>query len=390
MNHRSIALSLRCLALRLTAVLCLSSLLIFASAPWAGRAQAHELFPAIADVTVTDDQLTVSIRLNIEAVLAGIDRREITNANDSAQSDEYDRLRRGMPDQIINDFIALWPDFKQRLVVLGDGEPLKIEIDTVSVPLPGDPALPRPSDVAFSAAVGGTTAVQVGWDAALGPLVVRQKPASDTAYAGYLTNGQLSEPFGKDGAADRGVWAVIADYIVIGFEHILPKGLDHILFVLGLFFLSQRLRPLLIQVTAFTVAHTITLALGISGVVVVVPEIVEPLIAASIVYVAVENILTPRLTPWRPIIVVLFGLLHGLGFASVLSEIGLPPGQFATALISFNVGVELGQLAVIAMAFAAVGYWFGDKPWYRRMIAIPASAVIALIGAWWCIERTIL
>ena len=120
------------------------------------------------------------------------------------------------------------------------------------------------------------------------------------------------------------------------------------------------------------------------------PSIVEPLIAASITYVALENIFLGHLTRWRPLVIFGFGLLHGLGFASVLGEFGLPAGQFFPALIGFNVGVEFGQLAVIAVAFLAVGAWFGEKPWYHARIAVPASAVIALVGAWWFVERVFL
>ncbi|CAN0588825.1 unnamed protein product, partial [Ectocarpus sp. 12 AP-2014] len=131
-------------------------------------------------------------------------------------------------------------------------------------------------------------------------------------------------------------------------------GLDHILFVLGLFFLSTRMGPLLWQISAFTLAHTVTLALGALGYVNIPGNIVEPIIAASIVYVAVENIVSDKLHRWRPLVIFVFGLLHGLGFASVLGEFGLPADQFIPALIGFNVGVELGQLTVIAIAFLLV------------------------------------
>ncbi len=117
---------------------------------------------------------------------------------------------------------------------------------------------------------------------------------------------------------------------------------------------------------------------------------VEPLIAASICYVAIENVFTNHLNPWRPAIVFGFGLLHGLGFASVLEEFGLPETHFIPALLGFNVGVELGQITVIAIAFLAVGFWFRNKPWYRSVITIPASLVIAGIGAYWVLERTVL
>ena len=175
--------------------------------------------------------------------------------------------------------------------------------------------------------------------------------------------------------------------MVAGFDHIVPKGLDHILFVIGLFLLSVRLGPLLWQVTSFTIAHSITLALGALGLVSISPDVVEPLIAASIVFVALENLATDRLKPWRPALVFGFGLLHGLGFASVLAEFGMPNAHFLTALVAFNVGVELGQFAVVAACYGLVGYWFGRRPWYRRAVVWPASLGIAAVAAFWFLER---
>jgi len=206
----------------------------------------------------------------------------------------------------------------------------------------------------------------------------------------WLKDGRKSDPYVIGVGIERPTRAaIIAQYTGLGFTHILPFGVDHILFVLGLFLLSLQWRPLLIQVTAFTVAHTITLALSVYGLVSLSPAIVEPLIAASIVYVAVENIVTPRLHAWRPFVVFGFGLLHGMGFAGVLQEVGLPRSEFLAGLLSFNVGVELGQLTAIALAYITVGYWFKDRAWYRSRVVIPASAAIALIGLYWTIERTL-
>jgi hypothetical protein len=178
-------------------------------------------------------------------------------------------------------------------------------------------------------------------------------------------------------------------YVRLGFEHILPKGLDHILFVLALFFASTRLKPLLIQVSVFTVAHTITLGVAAAGWVRAPGAVVEPLIALSIAYVAVENLFTREMTPWRPVVVFAFGLFHGLGFASVLLDLGLPDEQFLTALVGFNVGVELGQLTVILAAWLLLHRCF-PHPWYRNRIVLPASTAIALTGTWWAIQRTFL
>jgi|GEM_PF-3257038 hypothetical protein len=182
---------------------------------------------------------------------------------------------------------------------------------------------------------------------------------------------------------------VATRYFNFGFLHILPKGLDHILFVLALFLLSIKFSYLLWQVTAFTIAHSITLGLSIYGYVSLSSAVVEPLIAVSIVFVAFENLMTTRLNPWRPVIVFIFGLLHGLGFAGVLSELGLPRGDFLTALVTFNLGVELGQLTVIGSAYLLIG-WFIKKTWYRKCVIVPASLIIAITGAYWTFERVFL
>ena len=172
----------------------------------------------------------------------------------------------------------------------------------------------------------------------------------------------------------------------LGYRHILPEGLDHILFVLGLFLLRAELRPVLIQVTTFTVAHSLTLALSLYGVVSLPTRVVEPLIALSIVYVAIENLRTRTLTPWRVALVFLFGLLHGLGFAGVLTGAALPRGDFAVALLGFNLGVEAGQLTVIAGAAVLLGSW-QRRGWYRSRVVAPASIAIAVVGAYWAVQR---
>ena len=180
---------------------------------------------------------------------------------------------------------------------------------------------------------------------------------------------------------------VARQYFALGYTHILPKGLDHILFVVGIFLLSARWRSILLQVSTFTIAHSITLGLTMYGVVSLPARVVEPMIALSIVYVALENLATSDLKPWRLALVFSFGLLHGMGFAGVLRDLGLPRSQFLTALLTFNVGVEAGQLSVIALAFAAVAYWRHNGVTYRRLIIQPASFAIALTGLYWTIQR---
>jgi hypothetical protein len=193
--------------------------------------------------------------------------------------------------------------------------------------------------------------------------------------------------------AERGFMANLTRYVRVGLGHILPGGLDHILFVVALFLAAQNLRSLLWLVTAFTFAHSVTLALAATGIMVLPPYIVEPLIAFTIAFVAIENLFDSPMGKWRTFIVFAFGLIHGLGFAGFFGELGLPEGLFLSSLIGFNLGVEAGQIAVIAITAIAAGLasWLlralamRDK--YPHFVVRPASALIGLIGLYWGWER---
>ncbi len=353
-------------------------------------ASAHEVSPSIGDFTTGDGQLVLELRINLEAFVAGIDLDGVADTNETAQSGDYDSLRALAPEVLEARTQAIWPDIRNGFRLRAGGTEVPLELTGIKVDAIGDIDFPRPSFLTLTADLpADTTTISFGWDKRFGTIVLRQNGVED-AYTGYLTSGQRSPDIAVVGGAKQTGWQVFTHYIPVGFDHILPKGLDHILFVLGLFFLSTRLRPLLWQITAFTLAHTVTLALGAMGWVTVPASIVEPLIAASITYVAIENIFTSHLSRWRPAIIFGFGLLHGLGFAAVLGEFGIPDDQFFPALIAFNVGVEFGQLTVISLAFLAVGLWFRNKAWYRARISIPASVIIALVGAYWFVERVFL
>jgi hypothetical protein len=180
---------------------------------------------------------------------------------------------------------------------------------------------------------------------------------------------------------------IFSVYLQLGFTHIIPLGFDHILFILCLFLLSPKLKTIIWQATAFTIAHSITLGMAMYGVVSAPSHIIEPVIALSILFIAVENVITDKLKPARILIVFAFGLIHGLGFAGVLKDLGLPQKDFVNALISFNLGVELGQICIILGAWWLFGKWFNQKPWYRGRIVNPMSVFIAMIALYWTIER---
>lgn len=223
-------------------------------------------------------------------------------------------------------------------------------------------------------------------EASLDPELCRMLAEID-ARDGAL-NQQDIGPILDDQGNERGTWSTLSLYVVVGVDHILPGGLDHILFVLAIFLASATWRQLIIQVSAFTIAHTATLGLAASGVIAPPASIVEPLIALTIAFVAIENVLWKEMTRWRPYLVFGFGLIHGMGFAGFFGELGLPPGQFWSALIGFNIGVELGQLSVIATA--AVLFWTRKARQYRRYVVLPGSFFIGAVGLWWAVERVFL
>ncbi len=180
----------------------------------------------------------------------------------------------------------------------------------------------------------------------------------------------------------------LALYLRLGFRHIVPEGTDHILFVLGLFFLGITWRKLIAQTSVFTVAHATTLFLSTYGIFRLPSRYVEPAIALSIAFIAIENVFRPKLGPGRLAIVFGFGLIHGLGFASSLSDVPFPKHDFVVALLGFNFGVDAGQLFIIGLAFLAVG-WFRNRPWFRSRIAVPCSLAIAAVGLFWAVQRII-
>jgi HupE / UreJ protein len=357
-------------------------------------AAAHEVRPGVADVVVGETTVEITLTAPLEPIIAGMDLAGLEDTNLSPLASRYDALRAESPAGLETALRAAWPGIAARMTLLAGETRLDPQIARVTVPEVGDVGLPRDSVLTITATLPDDgSPVRIGWDASFGSVVVRQVGGGDDAYTAILQGGTLSEALPREGFATEGVLPVFTRFIVSGFEHIIPKGLDHILFVLGLFLFSLRVGPLLWQVTSFTLAHTVTLALASLKIVSIPAGIVEPLIAASIVYVAVENIFGSRdaNASWTRVAVVFgFGLLHGLGFASVLSDVGLPEGRFVIALIGFNIGVELGQLAVIALAFVALALPFGQKSWYRTGIAVPASCVIAAVGAWWTFERVFL
>ena len=355
--------------------------------------------PALVEINVdTEKAIVVEIRASIEALLTGINA-QYKNTRDAPNADEYDEFRQLPANELQQAFAGFKQSFLQsifiRAVNTGNNEKIPLQVDSVDIPPTGYTKVPRISVIRLSGKLPvNADALLWYYPAKFGDNAVRVRQVDKKSEQWHwsqwqwLRNNEASEAFSLTEIVTRqSIIEVIASYIVIGFEHIVPKGHDHILFILGLFLLSTHWRPLLLQVTMFTVAHTITLGLAMNNIVELPANVVEPLIALSIAYVGIENIFAKELHQSRLLLVFLFGLLHGLGFASVLTDFGMPKDDFVTALISFNVGVELGQLAVISMAFVLLGFCFKSKDKYRKFIVIPGSTFISLIGIYWFLER---
>ena len=403
MFHKTTAKNYLSSFTQILTITCLTSLFLI-SLFSVSNANAHEIRPAIIDFTFDKNGIyQLTIQDSIEALIAEIG----TEHDDTDQSDnakQYNNLRSLAPAELSAEFEKFSPEFLQNIQLKFDDKVQQLQLLDVTIPEVGDIELARDSTINIAGIIPKEAKnLTWKWDKKYGNAVFRISSENNSElFSAYLLDGDESEsvPVSVDCYDEKNAskvggctsqqskWDTFVNYIKVGFVHIIPKGLDHILFVVGLFLLSAQLRPLLIQITTFTLAHSVTLALGIYGVVNVSASIVEPLIAASIVYVCIENIYSNTLSRWRPLVIFAFGLLHGLGFASVLGEIGLGSGSFITGLIAFNIGVELGQLAVIAACFLIVGFWFRDKPWYRKVITIPASIIIALIAIYWVLERT--
>ena len=352
-------------------------------------AVAHPLeFTAVTLTLQPDGSFEANLVCDLDALALGApydtDDVELVAELEGLAADEFETL-----------VARLRRLFERRVRVRFDGEPAAFEVAFPDYGAPAATEAEIPTVLGLNARLTGAIpdgAADIGFFAsrAFGEVhLTVADPARGVEVRSILVPGARSDPLDLSAPVEPpGPGAVARLYTRLGFVHIVPEGADHILFVLGLFLLSARLRPLVWQVTAFTVAHAVTLTLAALGYVSLPPGLVEPLIALSIAYVGIENVLVDRLTRWRPAVVFGFGLLHGLGFAGVLGELGLPEQERLLALVTFNAGIELGQLAVILAAVLSFG-WFRSRPWYRRRLAVPASAAIALVGLAWAVERAL-
>lgn len=350
---------------------------------------AHEFSFSETQVAFRDGRFIIEMRCDLDALALGVPQ-------DSDDQKLVDALTAKSPKDLDELKADLIRHFERRIRVRFDDQ--TVPFNVILAPEQPFPPATSPSDAIETPSFLGTL---VRFEGAVPEesqtfsfFASRSFPAVKLIYVDAPAEAQVvpvapgarSEPVAFRDMRPPGAATVFGRYTVLGFLHILPKGLDHILFVLGLFLLCNRRKPLLIMVTGFTVAHSLTLALSVMGVVQLPSRPVEILIALSICYVAVEVALGREYRMRHTLVVFAFGLLHGLGFAGVLTELGLPDGQLVLALFAFNIGVELGQITVLLGAFALLGWW-RSKPFYEPYMVRPASVLIGCVGLFWVVER---
>ena len=349
---------------------------------------AHELSPNIADLKVEKNGVHIKFVTNLEAYLTGVDFSTRDNTKGHNNLEYYKKLRTLGETELSSVFLNNWDEFTSLFTLATeDGRKLDrfffsfIEIEEID-----NPDVPRLGTIHFFVEAFGISSFTFKASKKLGDIILRQEGV-ENGVSQYLTPGEKSVIISNDKIERRTKVDIFFDYLLAGFYHILPEGIDHILFVMGLLFLTPKIVPLVMQISIFTLAHTITLAMSSLGLVTIAAVVVEPLIALSIVYIAYENIFRPQLTKYRIITIFLFGLLHGLGFAGVLKTFGLPKENLILALFGFNIGVELGQITLVLLGFIILTYIFKGKKRYRAYVTLPGSFLIGIFGLWWTLER---
>ena len=353
---------------------------------------SHEIKPSIIDYKIEENNILLNIRLNAELILSDIDASKITDTNSSSFSDIYDSLRLLTEDKLRELFIESWTDIQSKINFNINDETRKLEFLDLVIETNKNFEISRESIVYLKFSINEDAEFfTFKWDEKFGPIIIREiddLKDDDDLYTEYLQSGLKTDKIFIKERNVKSIFKSIVDYFILGIQHIIPKGLDHILFIVGLFFFSVNLRPLLIQVTMFTIAHSITLIFVTVSFININPLIVEPIIALSIAYVGIENIFKKYVKEYlRYFIIFFFGLLHGLGFALVLSDIGYQSSKLILNLISFNLGIEAAQILIILFLYFVIGVTFANKKYYKYIFQIPVSLFITLVGIYWFFDR---
>tara|TARA_Y100001935_G_scaffold63280_1_gene53147 strand:+ start:935 stop:2095 length:1161 start_codon:yes stop_codon:yes gene_type:complete len=353
---------------------------------------AHEIKPSIADFYYDENYLNFEIRLNAELILSNIDASKITNTNSSPLSKIYDEYRLLDKNELEKILLESWEKINPNIEIKINNKLTNIDLVKVETQDLSNFEISRDSLIFLKIPLNqNSDYFTFKWLKNYGPIILRENndlKLENDLFTEYLQSGvEADKIFFKENNF-RSNLVSFMNFFVLGIQHIIPKGLDHILFIFGLFLFSSSINKLVKQITIFTIAHSVTLIFVSLSVIKINSNIVEPVIALSIVYVGVENIFKNYIKEYlRYIVILFFGLLHGLGFALVLSDIGYRSSKLYLNLISFNIGIEVAQISLILFLYLLVGIKFAKNQYYRIVFQLPSSIFIASIGLYWFFER---
>lgn len=348
--------------------------------------------PALVEISIyPDKKVEVVIDLSLEAVMTGIGTqyKKTTDAPNSAEYDELRALESKVLRQRFKDFEV---QFLNKLQLTINQQTQMLHLEKTFIDIIGYKKRPRKTVLTYVTQPKEWPKM-LAWqyDKTSGDSALRyqifNKDEHNWSQWQWLRKGKSSGSIDINHPEPASMMQRLIQFMSIGFNHVIPLGWDHVLFIIGMALSSLLWRKLLWLVSAFTLAHTLTLGLAMFGVVEISPRIIEPLIAFSIAYVAIENLLPQQSVKRKTALVFAFGLVHGLGFASMLKSFKMTDDNFSTILIGFNVGVELAQIIIVLSVVSILLIVRSLKLDYRKLAVIPASMLIALIGIWWGIER---
>jgi len=353
---------------------------------------AHEIKTSIADFTYDENYLNFEVRLNAELILSNIDASNISNTNSSPLAAIYDRYRLLNKKNLEDSILKSWNDISSNIDIKINKELKNIDLINIDTQDVENFEISRDTLISFRVLLNQKSEnFTFKWIKNYGPIILRENndlKLENELVTEYLQSGIESDQIFFKENNFRSTFASFTKFFVLGIQHIIPKGLDHILFIFGLFLFSSSLGKLVKQITIFTIAHSITLILVSLLFIKINPQLVEPIIALSIVYIGLENIFKIYTKEYiRYVVILFFGLLHGLGFALVLSDIGYKSSKLFLNLISFNIGIEVAQILIILTLYLLVAIKFSRNKYYRNVFQIPSSILIASIGLYWFVER---
>ena len=313
---------------------------------------AHEVRPAVGDLEAGDGIVTLTLRLNAEAILAGVDLGQVINTDESEQGEDVDALRRLEPAALAVRLTARMAQILAPIELKAGTVPLRLDMVDVAPGALGNPELPRDTTLTLQAALPpGAQDVALFWPSRYGLLILRQQGV-DEPYTGYLS-GQWSDPIGI--AQPGAFWGAAKEHAALSVSHLAGQGLDHVFLALALALLALRPGVAAAQATALVLGAGLTPVLAWTGTGPVTVWTAEVLLAGGVLVLALDNLVGDRMRAWRLGLVAVLGLSHGAGMADTLHRLGVPPDSLSGALAGFHVTLALGQITVLAIALVVMG-----------------------------------